>query len=59
MVIPFAAIARSTDERPLKLHFTDDVYNWLMSTASASGISVSDVVEALIRHYIETTRPKQ
>lgn len=39
---------------PMKIKEPEDVYNWLINTASRSRISVSEVVEVLVREYVRT-----
>ena len=37
---------------PMKIKVPEDIYNWLINTASRSGISVSEVVEVVVREYV-------
>jgi hypothetical protein len=39
---------------PIKVKVPEDIYNWLLNTASNSKISVSQVVEVLVREYVRT-----
>lgn len=39
---------------PLKVNVPEDIYNWLINTASRSGISISEVVEVVVREYVRS-----
>ena len=55
MVISFSDNRHSSKGGiPMKVKVPEDIYNWLLNTASNSKISVSQVVEVLVREYVRT-----